>query len=112
MKYFKKEEFTMGSVNVFHKMDSDFLALLDELRDRCGFGLKINSSYRDIAYNSSIGGAKSSKHIEGIAVDLACTDSHKRAIIVKNALELGLTVGVAKTFVHVDSREGQIMFTY
>lgn len=112
MKYFNESEFKQGRLNVFDKMDESFLEKLDLLRELCGFALSINSSYRSQVYNKSIGGADKSKHMEGIAVDLACTESSKRAIIVFNALSLGLTVGVAKTFIHVDSRPKQIMFTY
>ena len=112
MIHFDKSEFTQGRLNVFDKMQPDFLDKLDKLRGLCGFALVINSSYRSPQYNASIGGSKGSKHMEGIAVDLACTDSSKRAKIVLNALHLGLTVGVAKTFIHVDNRVGQIMFTY
>jgi len=112
MRYFKIEEFVMGDENVFDKMDTDFLNILDNLRGLVGFPLTINSSYRSPEYNKSINGATHSKHMEGIAVDLHCTDSTKRAILVKGALDMGLTVGVGKTFVHVDNRPKQIMFTY
>ena len=112
MNYFTKDEFVMGDINVFHFMDSSFLKKLDSLRRMCGFSLTVNSSYRDKAYNASVGGASKSKHMLGIACDLHCVDSKKRAVLVKAALELGLTVGVGRTFVHVDNRANQIMFTY
>lgn len=112
MKYFSEEEFIMGRVNVFNKMNTKLLTLLDQLREDVGFALKINSSYRSKKHNEQIGGAKFSKHLTGQAVDISCKSSHDRAIIVGCALRLGLTVGIAKTFVHIDNREEQIMFTY
>ncbi len=112
MKYFKESEFVMGDEIVFDKMDELFLELLDTLRDEVGFPIKLNSTYRSKEYNKKIGGAKASKHLLGIAADLACTDSTKRAKIVYTALDLGLTVGVAKTFIHIDDRDNQIMFSY
>ena len=112
MRYFKEDEFVMGRVNVFDKMNAALLSLLDQLREDVGFALKINSSYRSKEHNDSIGGAKFSKHLTGQAVDISCKSSHDRAIIVGCAIKLGLTVGVANTFVHIDNREGQIMFTY
>ena len=112
MIHFKESEFTMGGENVFDKMDPKFLILLDELREDYGHPLTITSSYRSATYNASIGGAKHSQHLLGKACDLACTDSTLRAVLVHDALDLGLTVGVGKTFVHVDSRDKQIMFTY
>jgi uncharacterized protein YcbK (DUF882 family) len=112
MKHFKEEEFKQGHLIVFDKMEHKLLNDLDSLRELCGFGLKINSSYRSKEHNESIGGAKNSYHLKGMAVDLHCTDAIKRKYIVKNALNLGLSVGVAKTFIHVDTRDIQILFTY
>lgn len=102
----------MGGLNVFHLMNQRFLSKLDELRELVDEPLTINSSYRTKAYNESIGGSSRSKHIEGIAVDIACDNATLRAKIVKKALSLGLTVGPAKTFVHVDNRDNQILFVY
>jgi len=112
MKYFKDDEFVMGEEIVYSKMNRQFLSLLDALRENVGFPLKINSSYRSKEYNDHVGGAKDSQHLKGIAVDIACFDSKERAYIVAHALLLGLTVGVAKTFLHIDNRENQILFTY
>ncbi len=111
----------MGDEIVFDKMDDLFLELLDTLRDEVGFPIKLNSTYRSKEYNEIIQKranknykpySSRSKHLLGIAADLACTDSTKRAKIVYTALDLGLTVGVAKSFIHIDDRDNQIMFTY
>ena len=110
MTYFDEDEFTMGGVNVFHMMDEDFLVKLDELRHRCGFPLSLNSTYRTHSYNLSVGGSPNSQHLLGKAADVHCEDSRKRAVLVREALNLGLTVGVYQTFVHVDNRDGQLMF--
>ena len=110
MIYFDESEFRMGGLIVFDKMDTAFLVKLDTLRGRCGFPFILNSTYRSPEYNTSIGGAPNSKHMEGIAADIQCIGSKERAILVKNALDLGLTVGVYKNFVHVDNRDDQIMF--
>lgn len=112
MRYFKDSEFKMGKALVFHKMDAEFLELLDNLRECVNEPLIINSSYRSENYNKSIRGSKNSQHIKGIAVDLHCDNGKLRLKIVENALALGLTVGVAKTFIHIDNRLNQIVFTY
>lgn len=112
LKHFTEDEFMMGAKEVADMMDPDFLLKLDELRKAVGFKLTINSSYRTPEYNKRIGGSKGSKHMEGIAADLKCKKSNKRAIIVREALKLGLSVGVAKTFIHIDNRGNQLMFTY
>jgi len=112
MRYFKDAEFIMDGEVVYSKMQSQFLALLDQLRGEVGEPLLINSSYRSEEYNEQIGGVKNSMHVHGRAVDLHCDNSRLRAKIVRVALSLGLTVGVNSTFIHVDNRDNQIMFTY
>ena len=110
--HFTEDEFIMGGEHVFSKMNDIFLSRIDELRSNYGKPIKINSSYRSPAYNKSIGGSIGSKHMQGIAIDISCINSTDRAKLVWAALDLGLTVGVGATFVHIDGRPEQIMFTY
>ena len=110
--HFKHYEFMMGNKNVYDKMDSNLLALLEVLRDNVGQALTITSSYRSPEYNKSIGGASRSQHLTGNAVDLSCKNGILRSKIVFQALKLGLTVGVAKSFIHIDNRETQLVFSY
>ena len=112
MRYFREQEFRMGNEFVFDKMNTDFLELLDNVRECVGEPLYITSSYRSESYNRSIGGSKKSQHIKGNAVDLSCNNGTLRLKIVENAIALGLSVGVAKTFIHLDNRLKQIVFTY
>ena len=112
MKYFKQSEFKMGKENVFNKMDANFLIRLDHLRENAKIPLKINSSFRSPDYNEKIGGAKFSQHLLGKAVDIHCVDSSMRAKLIEHALLLGFTIGVAKSFIHIDTRENKIAFTY
>ena len=112
MKHFRNTEFTMGGENVFDKMNKHLLEQLDELREFVNEPLKINSSYRSLDYNRSIGGSTKSQHLTGNAVDLHCDNGTLRGKIVHHALNLGLSVGIAKSFIHVDNRDNQIVFTY
>lgn len=121
MKHFSESEFVMGGENVFDKMDESFLILLDELRENVNRPLRINSSFRTVEYNEVIQKkanknyipySSKSKHMKGIAVDISCRNGILRSKIVRHALDLGLTVGVASTFVHIDDRENQIVFSY
>ena len=54
------------------------------------------------------------KHTEGIAADIMVKNGSERMIVVKKAIEHGFHgVGVAKTFVHVDSRDSTpVMWVY
>jgi hypothetical protein len=102
----------MGGKNVFKNMNTEFLHKLDTLREMSGIPIKLTSSYRSPSYNKMIGGAKRSYHMRGRAVDIECHTSKDRAIYIKNALALGLTVGVMRTALHIDDRENQILFHY
>ena len=112
LKYFKPSEFIMGDEEVYHLMDTIFLETLDELRYMVCEPIHITSSYRSPAYNKSVNGSKGSFHLKGRAVDIACTDSRSRMVIIREALKLGMTVGVAGAFLHLDDRDYQIVFTY
>ena len=112
MKYFKESEFTMGGENVFDKMNKSFLIKLDNLREACDVPLVITSSFRSKEYNKSIHGAKFSMHLQGRAVDVVCTDSSNRCRIMKEALAMGLTIGVGRDFLHIDDRAIQIVYHY
>lgn len=46
------------------------VALLQVVRDHYQKPVRINSAYRTKAYNASIGGAKASKHVLGMAADI------------------------------------------
>jgi len=112
MIHFKENEFKMGNELVFDMMNSNLLESLDELRERVEEPLIVTSSYRSIEYNKIVGGAENSLHLSGNAVDLSCNNGILRSKIIFNALSLGLTVGVASGFIHVDNRNLQILFTY
>ena len=81
-----------------------------ELRLKFGVSMKINSCKRCNRHNKKVGGAPSSYHLKGWACDIHCPDSSYKANLAKCALDLGWTVGVYKTFLHLDIREIQIMF--
>ena len=112
MIYFEPEEFVMGNENVFNRMDAELLMKLDLLRAIVNEPLHVTSSYRSKSYNNAVGGSKTSYHLQGRAVDLKCNNGRLRAKIVKAALKYKLSVGVAKNFIHIDTRENQIVFTY
>ena len=93
----------------------EFIYMLDELRERCGFPFKITSGYRSVKHsaerNKSNGGGT---HTKGIACDIAVANSVQRMKLVKEALDMGFAgIGVARTFVHVDMRATTpVMWTY
>ena len=87
-------------------MNRDFMGKLNALREACGFSLNINSGYRCPDHNAKIGSKVNSAHVRGRAADIACTDSHKRFVIISEALELGFKrIGVGSSFIHIDDSD-------
>lgn len=87
-------------------------ALLD-LRLTFGQPMRVNSCCRTPAHNRQVGGATSSFHLtEGnplcmggtCAIDIAIPDGAYRYRLMKKAIEAGWSVGVYKTFIHLDRR--------
>ena len=105
LKYFTLDEFNC-QVTGENKMEPEFLQKLDRLRAGCGFPFVITSGYRH-PIEHPIEAAKDvpGTHAQGIAADIQATSAAHRYDIVKQALDLGFTgIGIAKSFVHVDTR--------
>ena len=83
---------------------------LQVLRDYLGVPLTINSAYRSPAYNSKIGGAKFSQHLEAKAADISTskfTPEQVHAAILKLISEGKMKqggVGLYNSWVHYDTR--------
>lgn len=104
-KYFHDLEFKACTPGCnINQMDIDFLSMLDCLRERCGFPLVLNCAYRSREWDKERGRSGNSYHTKGLAVDIRCHDAQKRAVIIEYALQLGLSVGVYSSFLHVDMR--------
>jgi hypothetical protein len=78
----------------------------DEARHRLGKAVKINSAYRNAAYNRAIGGASASIHMRGGALDLSGSPATLHRILTEMRREGLFKGGIGKyrTFVHVDVR--------
>ena len=85
------------------KMNLDFLHKLDEARELAGVPFKITSGYRSPQHNLDVGGRIGSSHIKGLAVDIACVNSHERQKILTALIQVGFKrVGIGKSFIHSD----------
>lgn len=96
-------------------INDDFIESLDMLRELCDFPFVITSGYRSPRHTKEKdkpGGP--GQHSAGVAADIRVADGVQRFAIVDNAIALGFSgIGVAKTFVHVDTRPGQsVLWTY
>ena len=101
---FKESEFHCCCGNCFDKMDEDLLIDLELARGIANTPFSLNSSWRCEANNEEEGGKKNSAHLRGTAVDIACSTSHNRLLILDALLAVGFTrIGIAKTFIHADT---------
>ena len=121
--HFSKAEFEQSNTaiqrGIVNVMDSKQTAnaielcknVLEPLRAHLGIPIKLNCGYRSPSVNKAVGGAKSSQHLFGEAVDL---DLHDRKVFewIRDNLEFdqiifeGGTCDVASWF-HLSYRKGR-----
>ena len=113
MRYFQLKDFNCQETGN-NEMCSDFLDKLDELRHVCGFPFIITSGYRDKTHSIEARKAKAGTHAQGIASDIRINNGNEAYEIIKNAQSMGFNgIGVAKTFIHVDTRKTMpVIWTY
>ena len=113
----KLRYFTLDEFNCTHtgenNMSPEFLVALDNLRHECGFPFIITSGYRSIDHPIEAAKAVPGTHSRGIAADIKITNGQQRYLILKKAYELGFTgIGIAKDFVHLDTRMSPVTWAY
>ena len=102
--YFTREEFACQYTGE-NEISDRLLLKLDLLRARCGFPFVITSGYRSEDHPIEAKKEKAGTHAQGIAADIRARNGSERYKIVQEAIKLGFTgVGIASTFIHVDSR--------
>ncbi len=105
LKYFKVEDFNCQETGE-NEMCPDFLQKLDALREVCGFPFIITSGYRSPNHSIEAKKVRPGTHSQGIAADIKVVGGAQRMAIIRNASIMGFNgIGVAKGFVHVDTRE-------
>ena len=97
-------------------MNLELLNILDQLRGKCGFPLKINSGFRTKEHNEKVGGKPESAHTKGLAVDIAVADSRERFKIIEYALSFGIKrIGFGSNFLHLDmdfTKDQEVVWLY
>jgi hypothetical protein len=112
--YFTPQEIACRGTGLVLLTDAslDALKRLDDLRRAMGHPLIVNSAYRSPKHNKAVGGAKASKHMEGIAFDVSMANVDPKAFEVA-AKKVGFRgIGLyppqkpsgAKNFIHIDTR--------
>jgi len=80
----------------FVKMDPEFMAILQKVRESYGRPMRITSGYRDPSHpvEAAKGGLSRGEHTLGRAVDVAC-EGYEAYILLQHALANGITrIGV------------------
>lgn len=84
-------------------VDPSFLTKLERARTHSSTAFVLTSAFRCEEHNRRVGGHPNSAHLRGMAVDIAAADNWHRAIILRAVFQVFDRVGIAQTFVHVDS---------
>lgn len=110
-KYFKKQELECKKCCGEVKLADGFADKLNILREAFNQPMIVNSACRCEKKNKSVGGAANSYHLLNnrfsngtCAVDIARRNYAYDTALIKTAIELGWSIGVAKTFIHLDRR--------
>jgi len=129
LKYFTEEELQCPSAKIV-KLADDFGQKLDDLRELLDRPMTLTSACRTSAHinwllERGYPASANSFHLidnpkygtDTCAVDVSVPDSEYRKELIKVALQEGWTVGVAKSFIHIDKRSDytelpQIVYVY
>ena len=105
MRYFNRKDFDCQQTGN-NEMSDKFLEMLDDLRHECGFPFYVTSGYRDPSHSIEAKKSKPGTHAQGIAADIRISNGAEGFVIVSKAIAAGFTgIGIAKTFIHLDSRK-------
>lgn len=88
------------------QMSPSFMEAIEEIRERSGVRMHINSAFRSRSYELSKGRTGNSFHCVGCALDVACTNSVSRYKLVEACMHFGkLSMVIHPTYIHFDNRE-------
>lgn len=104
IRHFHASEFdSPDSIGSGLMMNLELVVMLDMLREKVHQPLHITSGYRTKAHNLVVGKTPESAHTKGLAVDIACEDSHLRWLIIKGAIDVGFKrIEPAPRHIHLD----------
>lgn len=92
-------------------VDLDFVKRLEKARVYAKTPFIINSGYRCPIKNTQAGGKSKSAHLMGKGVDIVCTHSYQRWLIINAAIKKGFKrIGIGSNFVHLDTNTDALPF--
>jgi peptidase M15-like protein len=99
------QTYTYFNADEVKGLDPELCAMLDIARARAGVPFIITDGLRTVAQNAALKEAvQDSAHLTGNAVDLACSDSATRYLIMKGLFLAGFNrIGVYSEHIHCDN---------
>lgn len=111
MRYFKIEEFDQRDApGSGENMCPEFLTMIDDLRDKCGFPFIISSGYRSPEYNEQVSSSgRTGPHTTGKAADISVYGENAH-ILLWHATDMEFSgIGISQKgnyksrFIHLDT---------
>jgi hypothetical protein len=101
---FSESEFACNCGCGQTKINEEIVMVLQAMRDMYGKPIRLNSAYRCLNYNRSIGSKDTSSHVRGKAVDILTPTLRDRFALVNIAMQCGIKrIGIYKnSFIHID----------
>lgn len=102
---FKVKEFkSRGESQVF--ISRPLVEVLQQIRTYIGYPININSGYRTMTHNTSVGGSKNSAHLIGLAADISSPNVSASQIAHVACGLFGKTIAIGLhtdyNYVHID----------
>ena len=111
IRYFKKQEFACKCGKYCDgypaEIDMNMVKIADQIREKIGKPITINSGLRCKTHNSNVGGVSNSQHLLGKAADLGCPSGCTPAQMASIAEEVMGDTGGIGTYswgIHIDTR--------
>ena len=111
IKHFKKSEFACKCGKYCNgypaEIDMNMVKIADEIRNRIGKPIQINSGIRCKTHNANVGGVSNSQHLYGNAADLGCPSGCTPEQMASIAEEIMGDTGGIGTYpwgIHIDTR--------
>lgn len=103
--YFKREELACQHCGEY-KFDSEFLELLNHIREECGFPLPVSSGYRCPQHPIEAAKKAAGAHSTGMAVDISVSSSRAYKLLkvafAADVPRIGVSQKGSKRFIHLD----------
>lgn len=109
-----------GSCDFENLIDGLFVVKLQNIREDVGKPFKLNSAARCEEHNRLVGGYPGSAHLvtkdkPARAVDISTVGwtGEERYLLIKSAIKYGIRgIGIAKTFIHIDTKKRRAVWGY